>query len=74
MDLIIAEAVDSPTTRRFSGLPSFLANVGGAIVRVGEAAGTLLTDPVLRSRGTSVIASGASKGIRGIQHGTFTTP
>jgi hypothetical protein len=63
----------SPSTRRLSGLPAFFANaasgIGGAIARVGGAAGTLLTDSELRSRGAQVVASGATKGLRNIQHG-----
>ena len=70
-----SDAQASPSARRLSSLPAFLANaasgIGGAIARTAEAAGTLLTDGELRARGTQVIASGASKGLRGIQQGTY---
>ena len=65
----------SPSARRLS-LPAFIANaasgIGGAIARTAGAAGTLLTDADLRKRGTQVITTGASKGLKGIQHGKKT--
>jgi hypothetical protein len=68
-----SDAHASPSARRLSGLPAFLANaasgIGGAIARTAGAAGTLIIDGDLRARGAKVVASGASAGIRGIQHG-----
>lgn len=67
------EVHSSPTVRKFSVLPAFITNaaseIGGVIVRTAEAAGTLLIDADLRKRGTEVIATSATKGLRGIQHG-----
>jgi hypothetical protein len=63
----------SPSSRRLSGLPAFFANAasgfGGAVRRTAEAASILITDNDLRARGAQVVATGASKGLRGIQHG-----
>lgn len=68
-----SDAQASPNARRLSSFPAFLANaatgIGGAIARTAGAAGTLITDSELRARGAQVVASGASRGIRGIQHG-----
>ncbi|KAG7673898.1 hypothetical protein KSW81_007078 [Nannochloris sp. 'desiccata'] len=71
-----SDAQASPNARRLSSFPAFLANaatgIGGAIARTAGAAGTLITDSELRARGAQVVASGASRGIRGIQHGLQT--
>jgi len=68
-----SDAPVSPSASRLSGLPAILANaatgIGGAIARTAGAAGTLITDSELRARGAQVVASGASRGMRGIQHG-----
>ena len=62
-----------PAGRKFSVLPAFITNaaseISGAIVRTAEAAGTLLIDADLRKRGQQVIATSATKGLRGIQQG-----
>lgn len=64
---------DLANERRLS-LPSLFSGIGEAIARTAEAAGTLLTDVDLRKRGAQVLASNATKGLRGIQQGNPPLP